>query len=299
MNQDVFIVALPRSGSTLVGMMLGAHSKICHIGESSYWSIKNVHTSRCCCGKVGCRALIQIHNFISEYPEEIQAISTACGLIDLIEEPNKIRHSLSLFSENFNQSMLPSLMYKCNAGIEKIANSAKLVSGKKIVVENSKYITVGESLLNKEKNTWKLIVVIRDPRAIAFSSKEAGRRKGVPRPVKEKIEIFISFANRVSEIIKKRDVLFIRYEDLCNNTCKTLNLMCAFLGVTYEKRMLEFKKYKGHLLMGNHMMYDSNQKVLEDIRWRDFLNQSEKNLFFRDDIVQAYAQFGYEVNKFY
>ncbi len=292
--KNVFIATLPRSGSTLVGMILGAHSQICHIGESAYWSKMNVQAAKCCCGAIRCQTLLKISSIISAFPNEIEGIHTACGMIDSMEEPDKVRHSLSLSAPIFSQDMLIPALQMCRIGLEKIADATRTVFGKEIVVENSKYLSIAESLLDQNGN-WKVIVVTRDPRGVASCNKEAGERKGVSRPVKDKINLFLSFANRATKMIQRDNVLLVRYEDLCKNTFETLGHMCQFLEVSFEERMLEFKKYKGHLLMGNYMMHDSNQKVQEDLRWRNLLSQEEKRLFMRDDLIQAYARIGYDL----
>ena len=93
----------------------------------------------------------------------------------------------------------------------------------------------------------------------------------------------------------QRNVFLLRYEDLCANSTESLQRICDFLEVSYEERMHAFKAHKGHLLMGNHMMYDSNQGVTEDLRWRDALSTEEKLLFQREDLVQAYAHIGYDL----
>jgi len=294
---NVFIAALPRSGTTLIGMMLGANSQICHVGESAYWSKLNVCTTKCCCGVVGCRKLIEFSKSLSFFPDEIEAIHTACGAIDLNEEPNKIRHSLSLSACVNNSSHdFGSLIQKCCAGLDKVADIAREVSGKDVIVENSKYLSIAEALLSSSDH-WKVLVISRDPRGIASCNKEAGERKGVPRPVKDKIDLYLSFAERATSLTRRDKVLLVQYEDLCRNTIETLGRICGFVDVPFDAVMLRFKEHKGHLLMGNHMMYDANQEIVEDISWQKKLSTEEKRLFEREDISRAYAHLGYDLTK--
>ncbi len=293
--KNVFIATLPRSGSTLAGMILGAHSQVCHIGESAYWAKLDPRSSKCCCGSIGCESLIGISNIISDFPVEMESINTACGIIDVMEEPNKIRHVLSHSAAIVDKDAFKSVMWLCCAGIERVAEAARKISGKNIIVENSKYIMIADELLKKDKK-WKTIVLTRDPRGVALCSKEAGERKGVPRPVSEKIDLLASFARRAAELIRQENVLHVRYEDLCRNTTVTVECMCEFLEVSFERGMLEFKKNKGHLLMGNHMMYDSNEEIREDLDWRFALSREEKLLFEREDILLAYRNIGYNLD---
>lgn len=294
---NVFIAALPRSGSTLLGMMLGANSRICHIGESAYWSKLNVYATKCCCGAVGCKTLIEFSEYLSDFQDQIRAIHTACGVIDLNEEPNKIRHSFSLSARAFTQSANSELLIReCCNGLDKIAEIARRVFNKDIVIENSKYLSIAESLL-KDESDWKILIITRDPRGIAYCSKNAGERKNVSRPIKDKMDLFLSFAERAASLLKCNDVLLVQYEDLCRNTIETLERICDFIGVSFEAKMLRFKDYKGHLLMGNRMMYDTNQEIVEDSRWRKYLSIEERELFARNDLIQAYTQLGYDLTK--
>lgn len=294
---NVFIAALPRSGSTLLGMILGANSQICHVGESAYWSKLNVSTTKCCCGTVGCKKLTKFSSSLSHFPDEIAAIHTACGVIDLNEEPNKIRHSLSLSAYISSSSCnFGSLIQKCCDGLGVVANVARNISGKNVIVENSKYICIAEALLSSCDH-WKVLIVSRDPRGIASCNKEAGKRKGVPRLVKDKIDLYLTFAERTNLLVQQDKVLLVRYEDLCRNTIETLERVCNFVNVPFDVKLLQFKEHKGHLLMGNHMMYDANQEIVEDIDWQTKLNSEEKRLFEREDLVRAYAHLGYDLTK--
>lgn len=298
LKDNIFIATLPRSGSTLLGLMLGAHSKICHIGESAYWEKLDTSITQCCCGVVGCQTLTKIAKLLSKYPAERKGILTACSMIDVLEEPHKIRHPLSLstHTDNTDPSSLIKSLQQCYNGLNIICDIARKVTNKKIVVENSKYLRIGDFLLRNSKGKWKIIIMVRDPRGVALSSKLAGERKNVSRPIEDKIPLLLSFAKRTYSLMQKQDVLLIRYEDLCNNPICTLKVACDFINVKFEIEMLKFKDYKGHLLMGNHMMHDNQQAVQEDIRWHSMLNAAEKSLFRGKEVISAYKHLGYDLN---
>lgn len=296
-TENIYIATLPRSGSTLLGMILGAHSQVFHIGESAYWSKLDVSTTKCCCGEIGCQTLVEISMNLSQFRAEVSSIYTAYSAIDMLEEPDKIRHKLS-FSDHVdvkNKSPeFDSLIDRCSSGLDIVANVVRRTSGKSVIVENSKHPLVAERLLEKKDN-WKVIILTRDPRGIAFCNKKAGKRKNVPRPIESKLNVFLSFAQRAFLLSRKRNTLLVRYEDLCKDTFRVLRTMCQFIGIDFEKRMLMFKDNKGHMLMGNHMMYDKNQEIKEDIDWRCSLDSREKELFLSRDLVLAYKRLGYDL----
>lgn len=288
---NVYIATLPRSGSTLLGMMLGAHKDVTHMGESAYWSMIDASASRCCCGTVGCEVLSSIQRKLSCFPDEILSIHQACGIIDVLAEPGKVRHSLSLSAEQPSLPMLEQVLKRCCLGLEVISSVTQEVFGTRVIVENSKYLTIAERLLSR--GDWKVLLLTRDPRGISFSNKKAGERKGVPRPVKDKMGILLSFARQATEMALQENVLLVRYEDLCKDVAGELLRICDFIDIRFNPAMLEFKRNNGHLLMGNHMMYDFNQKIRQDIAWKDGLTQQEKDLFTQKDLVEAYERLGY------
>ena len=56
-NSNVFIASLPRSGSTLLGMILNQHNDCFYTGESFYWKKLNPKNEVCTCGVKGCNFL--------------------------------------------------------------------------------------------------------------------------------------------------------------------------------------------------------------------------------------------------
>lgn len=292
---NVFIATLPRSGSTLLGMMLGNHSNIFHIGESSYWSKTSPQNLVCSCGNKSCDILMDIHEKVNTLTN-VKAIFEVCKIIDKIEEPEKVYHALSLPDKDdigtvTEKEIVEKLECSC-IGLEEIADSFRDIVNKKIIVDNTKNIRIAEHLI--EKDLWKVIIMTRDPRGIANSSKNAGIRKNVPRPVKMKIPVFINFAQRAVLLSKMDNVLLLRYEDLCANPEKKLLEICAFIGVEYEDHMLKFKSDKGHTLMGNRMRFDDNEDIVEDLSWVTGLNNSEQLLICGNNrITQLYRQLGY------
>lgn len=69
------IATLPRSGYTLLGMMLGNHSSICHIGESSYCGKVSPDDVMCSCG------IRQVHAL----DKTIKILYSGSGLLIFIE----------------------------------------------------------------------------------------------------------------------------------------------------------------------------------------------------------------------
>lgn len=297
---NIYIATLPRSGSTLLGMILGNHLEICHIGESSYWGKVSHVEARCSCGKVGCDFLRSVEERVKQYPE-IFSIHTVCAMIDRLQEPDKVYHKLSLPNiqdkeNSIDLNQLEDHIQLSCLGLERLADIFREFTCKRVIVDNTKNIWIAEYLI--ERKGWKIILLIRDPRGMAYSNKQAGIRKNVLRPLQMKIPIYIDFAERALRLLIKEDVLFVRYENLCANPEGEIKKICDFLNVTFESKMLYFKSDKGHTLMGNRMRFDDNEKIQEDLGWQFGLSDEERNFIYSNaSLVQLFALLGYNLHE--
>lgn len=290
---------MPRAGATLLGMMLDNHSQIFHMGESFYWGKLNPDKIRCSCGRIACEILMRVYQEANKL-SEVQAIYNACSMIDKLEEPGKVYHSLSLPDDNQQLSpanprnLARALELSC-IGLERLAQIFRQVIGKNIIVDNTKSIYLAEYLAVRK--SWKIILLTRDPRGLANSNKNSGLRKGIPRPVDMKIPVYVKFAKKALAMIQMQNVLFVRYEDLCLNPEKKLREICNFIGVSFKDSMLRFKSNKGHTLMGNRMRFDENQVVAEDTGWINGLSQEEKNMICKNkELSNLFKRLGYDLN---
>lgn len=297
---NVYIATLPRSGSTLLGMMLGNHSSICHIGESSYWGKVSPDDIMCSCGTVGCGFLKAVEQESRRY-SEISAIYTACATIDRLQEPEKMYHKLSLprtqdnvIPINYDQ-LEEDIRLSC-FGLERIAGIFRRLFRKRIIVDNTKNIWIAERLI--ARSGWKIILLTRDPRGMAYSNKQAGIRKGVPRPVQMKLPVYIDFADRALQLLKKESVSLVRYENLCTNPEEELKKICGFLQTSFESNMLQFKFDKGHTLMGNRMRFDDNAEIHEDLSWQQGLVSEDRTLIYSNTtLVKLFDLLGYNLRE--
>ncbi|MCX6800549.1 MAG: sulfotransferase [Candidatus Falkowbacteria bacterium] len=296
--KNIYLGTYPRSGSTLLGMMLGAHSQICHIGESSYWARVKPEETRCCCGTIGCETLLHIKAEIlkSSNPLAPLHVYYACIMLDVQEKVLGATGELrdvtfdKLGFKNINEAL-----DACLGALDLVATVARQITRKKIIVENLKYPQIAEALLKKYANWWS-VVIVRDPRGVALSTKKEGEKRGSPNPIKDQIFDLLTLAKRINVLIQKPKTIFVRYEDLCHEPSQVLEKICDFIGIPFETKMLQFKQHKGHLLMGNQMMHDNNEIIREDLRWHTELSEEEKSFFLQVNFVEAYQQLGYSLN---
>lgn len=295
---NVYIATLPRSGSTLLGMILGSHPEAFHMGESSYWGKLDPNNILCSCGRRGCSVLLEANSQVTD-DDDVKNIYRACSMIDRIEEPNKQYHPLSLPDKNQKQDfslddLEKSLLASC-LGLEKLSRVFRRITGRRVIIDNTKAIRIAERLAGR--SGWRVILLLRDPRGMAFSNKKSGERKGVPRPISSKIPVYRDFAERATRLLDGRfPVLYVRYEEICQNPPASIEKVCDFLGIEYTPSMLNFKKDKGHTLMGNRMRFDDNQLIREDLEWKTGLTQEERSALSEDhELVWLFNGLGYEI----
>lgn len=296
--RKLFIMTLPRSGATLLGQQLGIHSQIFHLGESMYWEILNPKDNPCSCGKDGCKFLCKISKTIQKERLALPLLK-AWQIIDKKYWPNKSVSFDGVFLQK-QKNEIESLKYwldLCPIALEKIIKIYQKHTTKKIFIDNTKLFDIGERLAFN--NSWGVIILLRDPRGIMFSYKNAGIRKGDGRTAESVLPFCRDFIRTADKMRGLKNVHVVKYEDFCNDHATTLRALCNFIGVRFEKTMMDpFNKRKGtrgHVLKGNRLLWSKkiNRLMLDD-GWRSHLNKSELNkLYAQKLIIKGYRSFGY------
>lgn len=293
---NIYLAGLPRGGTTLVSSILGQHSMIEQMGESMYSGIINPNSVICSCGERSCAILVKIYNEISRHPE-IYEINKVYGIIDRIREPNKVPHSLTIqcSRKNVYHAELSSLIIEACDGFDLLVGIFKKVMGDFLFVDNTKEIMFSEELV--KRNNWKILLITRDPRGMAWSSRKSGIRKNISRPVFSKIPVYFDFAKRAVKLKENSNVFHLKYENLCRDVVGEIKNICKFLDIIYDENMIRFKKNKGHTLMGNRMRYDDNEVIKNDLNWKKYLTKQELNLINNNsELVKFYSMLGYSLS---
>ena len=301
MERNVFLAALPHSGSTLLGVLLQQHEMIYHAGESFYWDKIDPRTATCSCGATGCEILIALRRRIKNSPhsDSILSIGRICGLIDRLEEPFKQAHPMSLSYDiaASSEAEVADALPSCINGLCRLADTYRDVSGLPVVADNSKYIRLTSPLIAAG---WKIVVVVRDPRGLAYANKKVCARKHVNRPIEQKLGVYTSFARRAATISRQCDsVHVVRYEDMCCNPQAELGKIYRFLGLAYSNIQVAIKN-TGHALAGNRFLFrldHADIRIREDRTWQESLSADDlEKIISHKELLDAYRYFGYAFN---
>jgi len=290
-NSNVFIASLPRSGSTLLGMILNQNKECFYAGESFYWENLNPENEICTCGVKGCIFLKNIYDKV-KFDLNILKISDTAVKIDTIlqkENGEKFNEIENDFSRDIAQ---------CCDGFNSLANIYRQETGKRIIIDSSSNIILAKELV--AKNKWKAIILTRDPRGIISSLKEAARRHQGTVSKDLWCEYLIDFTKRVSILSCQKNTLIVRYEDLCNSTNSTLINICTFLNIKFEPMMLKYRQNKGHILRANRMRFGDEENIKEDIDWQSSLSKNELEIIYNNKkLINAYNKLGYNIKRIY
>jgi hypothetical protein len=231
-KNPVFIIGNPRSGTTLLRLAVTSHSNVCIPPEAGFlcwfsdvygdwtqgdWANQN-----------------NTKNFLEAVATSKKFETWGLNTSDLLDAFK--------FAPPVDYSSACSILY--NEYRKRNKPSASIWGDK-----NNFYINHIE-LIKKLYPAARFIHILRDPRDVACSYIELSRlnSKSIYRPnlPNDPVEIANqwlqnnSSASRSLSRLNKSQSLCIRYEDLTLEPQKTLNTICAFLGLEFEDSMLEF-----------------------------------------------------------
>ncbi|NUQ33412.1 MAG: sulfotransferase [Planctomycetaceae bacterium] len=311
-----YIVGSARSGSTLLGMLLGNHPECFAMGEmdslGSYLSRAKSPNALCTCGRMldECpfwkAVLVRAQELLKE-------TGIAQDLAMLRERPLNRQYGTGLFDTNihgFHPSWIHTAMHRaallaatslphCASRLtlrrfggryRKAAENSLFwygiisqVSERPVVLDCGKGVLRMLALGACAPGPLKVIHLIRDGRGQAASMKRATRQD-----VATSARRWVRGNRRIMRMYGRMDasnVCRVSYEALCRDPRATLEVLYAFLGCRafHEgewQRALTLEKTSSHMLGGNPMRFRNDERTIApDERWRDELSEDELRRF--------------------
>ncbi|PLX75714.1 MAG: hypothetical protein C0614_10730 [Desulfuromonas sp.] len=237
--KTVFVLGIARSGSTLLGRMLDTHSKILCVGEMM---------------RIG-QAL------------ESQRICSCGALVDQCPFWKEQLPLLNQEASNLNYRKFTPRLY------DTIAQRA----GKDLVVDLSKTLVWRAMHWPPNwrwigKKDFGFIFLLRDSRGVTASSIRDGKS------FQESIRTHFKWMRRFCRFYDRfrQRTLVVRYEDLCADPKKQLEIVCRFLGLEFEDACLDPVRKEHHLVHCSKSNYMKNQsKIQQDERWKNELTKGQ------------------------
>lgn len=265
----LLVVGNSRSGSTILGNVLGSIHGFCHCGELRWiWRRGLLESWLCGCGKP-----------IRECPFWNSVLDTALGRLDVDEireiEDLRVRVDRQLNAYRGEIESPDTREYQCL--LKKLFHALAAVSGSEVIIDTSKAASHGWSLTKVAGIDLRLLHLVRDPRAVAYSWAKKRLLEDSPkqqyfkcRDVEESCSIW-NTTNHRAEWLAERTGLpaeRLRYEDFAASPRESLKQVLGLL--SEQKRELGFLDSQRvrlrpcHTVSGNPSRFD--QVGLVEIR---------------------------------
>lgn len=262
----VYIAGSSHSGSTILDLLLGSHSRVESIGEGK--KLPELLRSMAS----GARPLCTCQQNLAECPVWGELLS---------RHPGDLRHDAAA-----NAALFERVLNKRN---------------RTVVLDSSK--TVGRALLLHRSELFAPVFVhlVRDSRAVAFSSKRKRTGNGVRghglfetargwQKLNTKIPLKLSRGKSRSEM------LAVRYENLTDNPRSVLERILGAMDLGWEDGMLNFRQHVHHNVEGNRMRMGTATEIIRDEEYLRSLGAAEW-LFVTMLTWRGLRKFGYPLKR--
>lgn len=306
----VFICSAGHSGSTLLDLMLGAHSQIESLGEITHLPKNLALNTPCTCG-VAVRECGFWKAVIADMSDQLNSpmldnpYTLDLGFIDAHVVIDKAHQTAQykLRQKALLGAYYLSLKYGIPAplGVGRhlgrvvrnnriLFDAVQRCAGKRIVIDSSKSYLKALAYYKAFPGNTRIIALARDGRGVFFS----GLRRGVDP--KAALNAWLHHYARALPLYERHvspdHLAFVRYEDLARDTAQTLKVLCEFLRLDFEEGMLEFADKVHHITNGNDMRFAGGEIRLDET-WRKGLRE-EQLAYFETRAGRCNASLGYQ-----
>jgi len=307
----VYICSAGHSGSTLLDLLLGSHSKVESLGEISHLPKNITLNTKCSCGEAvrDCNVWSAVlnnlgHQLEADLGQTPYRLNTGYPKATTVVDRNrqtkmylirrKLVHGLIYLDQRYGISLLSSFTRWFTESLKHrfmLYDAVRESTGTDIVIDSSKTYLEGIALYRECPEHVRIIVLTRDGRGVMYSNmkREQGRKNGLIG--------WVHYYSRILPLLKKHVAkdhsLTVHYEDLANNTKNELAKICRFIGVDFEPSMQEFTSHEHHITNGNDMRFSESSEIRLDTSWKENLTKEDLD-YFENEAGNLSRKLGYE-----
>jgi hypothetical protein len=280
-NKILFINCHLRSGSTLLGLLLGTQPDITYLGEVRNVSKYLYNETACSCGSIlsECRFWSKIVKEL-DGNTRLHRNSTVNYAFQLIIAlfPNILASKvLAMFKP---VSKTARKLLKIFQNISKIYEQSFLTSKTPVICDSSHRNLQAKIMWTRYHDSFKIIHLIRDGRGVTNSIiKRTGcSMKNAAKAWKR--NHILTMINQTW--IPKKNIIQVKYEDICSNPALTVEKICNFVGITYGNSELNIQKNLFHFIGGSSTIRLNKERQLKidlDEKWKRDLSDKQKRIF--------------------
>ena len=282
MNDVLYLQGKGRSGSTVLSMVLGAAEGVFAAGELRFfWRRGLVEDRNCACGRH--LSACEVWGAVAERVADLDAEQLA-------------RDSEAVFRWSAAPRLLLgrtrgwSAFERWAAATSRLVAAVGEVTGAEVVVDSSKWPTDPGVLGRIEGVRPTALLLVRDPRAVAWSWQRTKTHHDLDAP--REMDRFPAWhsglswtaRNLVADLAARRSPgrrLTLRYEDFTADPARALDEIGATLGrdlaAVLDGRSV--KVTEGHTLAGNPTRFGGDELTIrEDEEWRTRLSPADRRV---------------------
>ena len=287
-----YIGGASRSGSTLLGRLMGELEGMIYCGELRNGWMGFVNDHLCSCGIPLRQCTFWNSVMETAYGNMNQLVGKEAFEIMKLQERVAVLRRFPWVISPLKSFLVRTDIQRYIEFMEHLYYGIRVTSGQQIIVDTSKTPGQLAPMTYSSKFNIYLIHLIRDSRAVAFSWQ---RKKADPVKVKQEKYMpqygpfysTLSWVQRNALIAalkyRVKGYMIIRYEDLIKNPQKALNSIADKIGKNISSSELVsngcFKPKWLHTVAGNPMRFENNcVKLRLDNEWKEKMKQRDKNI---------------------
>ena len=239
----VYITSRGHSGSTLLDLLLSSHDEVVSVGEAK--CLVTRPQEPCTCGA---------------------ASVWACPFWHRVDAAIQERAGLRLREIEIDSGD-PEIFARHNAAFFEAVSA---VSGKDVIVDSSKNVDRLAALLEAGIVELLPIHLIRSPFGVVYSNVRLGR------DWLHHAYNYTHAAMRTRRVLEGLDHLEIRYGPLVSNTEKTMQEVMRRVGLSFQRKQLDWAGRSRHNIYGNPLRFSTNSAMRPDDAWKKGLALQQK-----------------------
>lgn len=298
MPDALYILSAGHSGSTLLNLILGTHSSAIAVSELTNWPANVVHRELCTCGEVAgeCPFWRDVSGRLRDrFGVDVLSgpRSLELGYIDAPRGPYRATpryratwmiRRIAIYFSLLSDIPLPRMARRrFDLTIENrlaVYDAVRSASGASIVIDASKEYLQGISLYRARQERTRLILLIRDGRAVFYSNLKRGF--GHSYSLRVWRNTYRNLLPLVRRHVSPEHLLVVRYEDLATDPEQVARRICSFAGLDFEPSMLDTSSKQHHITSGNNMRFSPARGIQLDKKWQSDLREADREFFERN-----------------
>lgn len=295
MIKYLYVCSAGHSGSTLLDLLIGAHSRVASLGELVHLPKNLALNTPCTCGKPirECQAWSEVSKVIADRAG-IDILKDPYGVhMGFIGSQVAIDHSHQTRRYRSKWRLIHAYLYavwRSHLPLDSFArpfweglrnsylvyDAVRMAFDVDVVVDSSKHYVRAVGLYKLNPESFRIIMLTRDGRGVFHSGLKRNWSK--ERSLGAWLNHNARMIPLLREYVAPEHILHVKYEDLVANPRSVLERICDFSGLAYEDAMAGASTKIYHMPNGNPMRFGFSQ-IKPDMGWMAALTEADLKYF--------------------